>query len=250
MADVLLFGGTAEGRELAEALRERGVPALVSVATEYGESLLEPGGGLRVRRGALDEGGMAALMAQEAPRAVIDATHPYAEEVSRNLRAACGSAGIKYLRVVRERAAGEGFTPFGSLEELIPWLDGRPGVIFSTLGAKEAAALAAVPGAFDRVWLRVLPRLESLAACLDAGFPAKHIICMQGPFSEELNAAMFKAAGADILVTKETGAAGGFPEKLAAAKRCGMSTAVIVRPKDEHGVTVSVLKKLIEEGGL
>ena len=107
---------------------------------------------------------------------------------------------------------------------------------------KEAAALSEVTGAFERIWLRILPSLEGLRMCLDAGFPAKHIICMQGPFSEELNEAMFRACGAQILLTKDTGSAGGFPEKLAAAKKCGMKVFVIKRPEDSEGESLDYWK--------
>jgi precorrin-6x reductase len=59
---------------------------------------------------------------------------------------------------------------------------------------------------------------------------------------------MFRAAGASILVTKESGAAGGFTEKLAAARNCGMTTAVLARPKDTDGLTAAEWLRRIEEG--
>ena len=250
MIEIVLFGGTSEGRELAALLKERNVLSLVCVATEYGEALLETGGSVSVHAGRLDESGMQALFSEVKPRVVIDATHPYAQVVSQNLRAACEGANTRYLRVRRESAAGEGYLAFSSMESLVAWLNKAEDVIFSTLGAKEAGALAQVEGAETRVWLRVLPAMESLAACLEAGFPAKHVICMQGPFSKELNAAMFRAAGADILVTKESGAAGGFSEKLEAAHACGMTVAVLSRPESETGLTLEELKRKIEDGEL
>ena len=248
MAELILFGGTTEGRELAALLKEKGADALVCVATEYGEALAQAGGSVRVRSGRLDEAGMEALFEAEAPRAVIDATHPYALEAGENIRAACGRKNIRYIRVEREEQDGDGCLTFGNTDALAGWLSARGEAVFSTLGAKEAPLLAKVTNFKERVWLRILPSEEGLSACLAAGFPPAHIICMQGPFSRELNAAMFRTSGAGILVTKDSGPAGGFPEKLAAAKDCGMTVAVIARPKQSGGVAFSQAQSMIKDG--
>lgn len=248
MGKLLLFGGTAEGRALAEYCQARSIPALVCVATEYGEQLLEPSGSLRVHTGRLDSAAMTALISAEQPTLVADATHPYATIVSRQLCDACASCGVRYLRLSRESLSMEGCLVFADLATLVQWLATTEGVVFSTLGAKEAAALAAVPDYQQRIRLRVLPLIESLRLCLDAGFPAKHILCMQGPFSAALNEAMFRETGASILITKETGSSGGFAEKVSAARACGMTVAVIRRP-EESGQTCSMeqMQQFIEE---
>ena len=105
MVDILLFGGTTEGRVLAEALKKKGIPAMVCVATEYGESLLEEGGSLAVHAERLDEAAMAALMERERPRLVLDATHPYADGVSHCIQRACAATGMTYRRVLRQSAS-------------------------------------------------------------------------------------------------------------------------------------------------
>jgi len=250
LTEIIVFGGTAEGRELAQLLRRRGLPALVSVATEYGAALLEAGGSLAVRSGRLEQAAMEELFREEQPRLVIDATHPYAAEAGRNILAACAAAGIRCLRVRRECQPEPGCVRFPDLDTLTAWLNSFPGTVFSTLGAQEAAALTKAAGFAERIWLRILPAAEGLTACLKAGFPARHIICMQGPFSKELNAAMFRAAGAAALVTKETGREGGFPEKAAAARDCGMTIAVLDCPCREEGCTLDELKQRIEDGSL
>ncbi len=249
MTDIILFGGTSEGRELGALLREYDVPVLVCVATEYGQSQLDSGGLLRVQTGKLDKRAMQALFIKEAPRLVIDATHPFAFEASLNIKNACGKCGIRHIRVRREMQRLEEGAAFSDLGALIGWLQDTPGVIFSALGVKEAASLTGVKAFEKRVWLRILPAPEGLAKCLALGFPEKHIICMQGPFSTELNEAMFRAAGADILVTKESGGAGGYAEKMQAARRCGMRIAVLLRPEEE-GLTLAEMRMRIEENRL
>lgn len=248
LAEVLLFGGTTEGRELAELLGRRMIPALVCVATEYGETLLEPMGTMSVHCGRLDEEAMADLVRREAPRVVIDATHPYATAVSRTIRAVCREGELPCWRVRRESQDRAVDRAFPTMEALIAWLDETPGTIFSTLGAKEAAALAQVKGAEERLWLRVLPLEESLRLAR-AAVPAKHIICMQGPFSPELNEAMFRAAGAEILLTKDSGRAGGFAEKLQAARACGMTVALLTRPQEEGFSLTDIEQKIVEAFG-
>ena len=249
LAEIILFGGTTEGRELAQALDEAGLSALVCVATEYGASLLPPMHSVTVHTGRLDADAMAALFQAEAPRLVIDATHPYASEVSQAIQKAAHQTGLPSLRIQREETAAGDCLTFPSLNDLIGWLNGTTDVIFSALGAKEASALAQVTGAKERIWLRILPLEESLQAVRAAGFPAKHTICMQGPFSQALNEAMFRAAGAKILLTKASGTAGGMEDKLRAARACGMTIALLARPM-ENGITLEACKKRIREGRL
>lgn len=250
MTEIILFGGTSEGRVLCELLGKRRIKTLMCVATEYGEALLPPFDTLRVHTGRLNRAAMETLLKTEKPRLAIDATHPYAAEVSDNIRAACEKAGVKRFRLLREKIDSADCVMFPCMKELIGWLNERNGTVFSSLGAKEAAALSAIKGYKDRVWLRILPDAAGLSACLAAGFPARHIICMQGPFSKELNAAMFREVCADILLTKESGAAGGYPEKLKAARECGMTAAVLSRPREENGLTLAALVKLIEEDAI
>ncbi len=250
MTEIILFGGTTEGRVLCGLLAEKRVETLTCVATEYGKALLPAFDTVRVHTGRLDKAAIQDLLGTERPRLVIDATHPYAAEVGGNLGAACEAAGVKYLRLLRETLESPGCITFSGMDGLVGWLNGRPGTVFSTLGAKEAAALAGVAGYRERVWLRILPDPSGLSACLGAGFPARRIICMQGPFSKDLNAAMFRETGADILLTKESGAAGGYPEKLEAARERGMTSAVLARPRAENGLTLDALVRLIKEGAL
>lgn len=249
MAEFLLFGGTTEGRELTELLERLGKSTLVCVATTYGEQLLTETENVRVHMGRLDLEQMQSLIREENPRIVLDATHPYAVAVSENIQKACEAARVQYLRVVRESTkTEESVRWFETMEELIAWLNTTDGAVFSSMGAKEAQPLSQVANFEDRVWVRVLPLMDSLQKCLDAGYPPKHIICMQGPFSQEVNEAMFRASRAKILVTKESGRAGGFEEKLQAAATCGMETGVLGRPKTEEGLTMGeITKKLCED---
>ena len=131
------------------------------------------------------------------------------------------------------------------MEDLIDYLNGTEGLIFSSMGAKEALALTEIENFQERVYLRMLPSPEGMRACLDLGYPMKNLCGMQGPFSKEFNMAQFKEIGADILVTKESGNAGGFLEKIDAAKECGMEVVVLSRLVNEEGLSVEEAKDAI-----
>lgn len=244
---ILLFGGTAEGHALARRLAQAGLAVTCSVATAYGEAVLEPTPGLTVRVGRMDADQMAAEMAK-GYTCVVDATHPYADRVSENIRRAAETAGLPYYRLLRPREAAEDVLWADSPADAARMLADLPGNVLLTTGSKDLKTFTQVPDYRDRLYVRVLPSLESLSAALDLGYPAAHILCMQGPFPEKLNAALLEAVDAKILVTKDTGKAGGFPEKAAAARSVGARLLVIRRPTQETGYSLDALYDFLTKG--
>lgn len=240
----MLFAGTSEGREVAEYLSDKGIPSVVCVATEYASSLLNLNPCIKVLVGRLDKVGMVKLITTESPSVVIDATHPYATEVSRILRDVCLTLSVYCVRVIRPNIREEGVM-YMTLDEVIPWLNTQEGVIFLSTGAKEAKRFADVSRFDERIYMRMLPSPEGIQDCIKLGYPYKNLICMQGPFSRQLNVAMFKETNAKILITKESGMAGGFVEKIEAAKECGMDIVVLVRPTEEEGFSIEQVKDLV-----
>lgn len=247
MIRAVVFGGATEGRRICEICAEYEIPVRYCVTTADGARRTEGLPNVRARVGRLGAEEMAALLREDRPALVIDATHPYAEEGSRNIAAACRGAGVPLLRVTREGAEEENCVYFGGMDDMLAFLEREPGNVFVTLGSSAAPAFTKLPDYQSRVWLRVLPAQESLRACLDAGYRPERLVCMQGPFSEALNRAMFKEANARILVTKNSGAAGGFPEKVRAAQSLDMLTVVLARPSDSGGVSLEEARRKIME---
>ena len=266
MCRILIFGGTTEGRLLAEYCHQQEIEAYVSVVSGYGADLLPESEYLHVLSGRMAGEAMEGFMKRASIRAVFDATHPYAAEATRNIKEACGRAGVSYLRVTRESAAAE--NPGGdsgkgpaaafasqvvyvhSVEEAVCYLKDREGDILVTTGSKELAAYTALPGYEERLYVRVLPSCAAISACEDVGIRGKRIIAMQGPFSEEMNRAMMRQLGVRYLVTKEAGTAGGFLEKLSAAEALSVTAVVIGRPLEERdGITLDAAKILLKEAG-
>ena len=235
---VIVFGGTTEGRLIADKLNRNGKLICVCVATEYGETFLNNSDTVLV--GRLDEMQMITLFREKNPSLVIDATHPYATLVTKNIREACISTGFTYARVARdsEKIEGNDFYRFNSINKIVDWLNNQEGIIFSTLGVKEVEELTRVNDYKHRVFVRVLPVESSLKTCFEAGFDRSHVIDAMGPFSYEDNVKMMQEISADILVTKESGKAGGFAEKIKAAVDNNMKIAIYTRPDEDKSSDV------------
>ena len=242
--EVLLFGGTAEGRILAEWLADQGYAPTVCVATEYGAVLLPRRSGLTVHTGRMERQEMTALMQEKPFTCVVDATHPYAVAVTENIKAAASDAGVPYYRLIR-RSDGEDLCHKAEdMATAAMMLQKMPGNVLLTTGSKELHHFA-VPGLVERCYPRVLPTMDSLERCLTLGFPPAHVICMQGPFSRELNQAMLRQFHIQTLVTKNSGGYGGFREKADAAAACGCALLVVERPRQETGMDLDECKELL-----
>ncbi len=241
MKGVLIFGGTTEGRSIAEYLGENGVKVHYCVFTEYGRSLMDENENIEVSSGRLGMDGMCGLM-REYPL-VIDATHPYAVNVTEHIIEACSRTGSEYVRVVRpEGYRTEGLRIFPDIDSAVEYLKEKEGNILVTTGSKDISKYAPMK---DRVFARVLSNEDSLKKCIDAGLEGKNIICMQGPFTEELNYGMLKQFNAKYIVTKDSGQPGGFGEKIRAANRAGAEVILIGRPVEEKGMTIGEVSSML-----
>ena len=238
---ILLFAGTGDGHALALWLQEKHIPFTVSVATEYGETLLPEG--MDVHVGRMDASGMEALMG-EGYTLVIDATHPYAVEVTKNIRSAAEAAGLPYLRLLRQSDGEDLCHKADTMAAAAEMLLQLPGNVLLTTGSKELNYFA-LPGLVERCFPRVLPMTDSLERCLSLGFPPKNIICMQGPFSREMNVATLHQFDIKTLVTKNTGSYGGFREKADAAREAGCALLVVERPVEEQGLLMDEMQDTI-----
>ncbi len=249
MTKVLLFAGTTEGREIAQGCRGKEIELTVSVATAYGETLIEPADNVRVVSGRKDEAGIAALIQGTRAELVVDATHPYAAEVTKTLQAVCARENVDYLRVLRgeDHEDLKGCVLVDDTPGAAACLNGTEGNVLLTVGSKELAAYTAVQDWQNRLYARVLPLPASTEIAFKLGFTGSHLICMQGPFSQEINEAMLRMLDCRYLVTKDTGAAGGFAEKIRAAKACGVTPVVIRRPVAETGIGVAECLQLLGE---
>lgn len=240
MFKLLIFGGTTEGRLLAEYCREKDIDCDVSVATDYGASLLPDG--MNHFCGRLNASQMIELMIENSYSAVADATHPYAADASANIRNACEAVNLPYYRLIRDKSNLWGETA-ENIEEIIRILNRCDDAVLCTLGRKILPSLTNVKNYHKRFWLRLLPSDDILEYCRCLGYDEKKIICQRGPFTVELNTEHIHLSDAKILLTKESGAAGGYPEKAEATKKCGIRMITLARPA-ENGLSLEEIKNL------
>ncbi len=240
----LVFGGTTEGREIAEWIAGRpGNHVVAYSATDYGGSLVESGPNLESRVDRLAADQMSCVMAEGGFDCVIDATHPYADIVTDNIRRAAEVASLPVIRVVRDSEPEGPWRGAADAAEAARICAELPGNILLTTGSKDLGIfMGTIPDAADRVYARVLPVVDSVSSALALGIPVSHIIAMQGPFSEELNTALIHELSIAVVVTKASGRTGGFSEKVDAALSCGCELVVIHRPLDEKGLALEQAK--------
>lgn len=248
MCKVIVFAGTIEGRQIAQFLEKRQVSAHICVATEYGEQLLGENENLKISHERLDEAQMEELILKNQKPLVIDATHPYAAEVTKNIQSACENTGAEYLRVLRENQDSSDLGEcvyVETVEAAVAYLQETKGNILATTGSKEAVKYTALSDFEKRVFLRVLSLPSVVEECACLGFQGKNLLCMQGPFSKDFNIALLDQLDCKYMVTKMSGKSGGFLEKLEASRVCGCTLVVVGRPLEETGVSLQECKRIL-----
>jgi len=249
---ILLLGGTTEAREIARVLREMGQTVLLTVVTGYGAALAHDDAETHI--GALEPATLAALV--RTAEMVVDATHPFATVISQIAIAVCAENGVPYLRFERPGSALPpdvlpAATADAAAEAAVRLADG--GTIFLTVGSKTLLPyVTAARAAGTPLLARVLPTADVLGACERLGLQPREMLAMQGPTSRELEEALLRHFAAAVLVTKESGSAGGVLDKLDAAHAVGIPTVVVSRPRLAYprvvGTVVEVLDYLRHSG--
>lgn len=249
---ILIFAGTTEGRKLSEYLVKAEISHTVCVATEYGEIVLEKYPIVEVHKGRMEQKEIERFLQDKQFTVVIDATHPFAKDITENIKAAVDEvqkSGIKvlYLRIKRDniKHTENNITYFKTNEECAKALENIEGNIFLTTGSKNLSVYCVSEKVKNRLYIRVLPSIESLMLCEKQGICTKHIIAMQGPFTTEINEALIRQYNISCLVTKESGITGGYLEKLEAAKKTGIKVCVIGCPEENVGYSfIDICNKL------
>ena len=246
---ILVLAGTKDGRDLIVLLDNAGYKVMASVFSDYGRQLIQLDHVL-INVGPLDADGLVKLIASNNVNMVVDASHPYAVNVSQNAMLACQNTGIHYLRYERPTTAipvYEGLHVVHDYDQAIQVAASLGKVIFLTTGSrhlklfKDATCLYAL-----RLIARVLPEPSVLQECLDLGFSPKDIIAVQGPFSHDLNLALFKEYKAEVIITKNSGQVGGSDTKMTAAMALRLPLVVIDRPTIQYTQIVYAINDVIE----
>ncbi len=220
MMKIAVYSGTKEGKEMIDFLLQ--FPCFVTsfVATNYGKTLNEKTENLIVKCGRLDEAMLFQEFQKEKYDLVIDCTHPYADVVSKNVKNACQTACIKYIRCVRKGVETSG-NAFKNATEVAEFLSKTTGNILLTTGSKELSIYASHIDA-SRLFARVLPCSESILDAEKAQLISKNIFAIAPPFSVGLNQQLIEKCNAKYMVTKICGTNGGYEEKVQACENLGV----------------------------
>lgn len=249
MTGIFIFSGTSEGRTLSKMLAAAGADVHVRVATEYGAEVMGFDDDIDVKVGSCGGAeGIANVIRENGYEIVVDATHPYALNITEHIKQACDATGAFYIRLKRNDSDTDSdrIVKVSTVQEAIDYLKDKDGNILASTGSKDIALYTQIPNYKERVTARVLSTIESVQKCAEYGFSGKNLICAQGPFSEDTNYATLKQIDAKYIVTKDSGTAGGYEDKVRAAMRAGATVVLIERPKEE-GLSFDEVIKLLED---
>ena len=236
---ILILGGTAEARALAQDLAGRGDLAVtLSLAGRTAEPLPQA---VPVRSGGFGGvDGLAAYLRAERIDALIDATHPYAAAISANAARAAAIARVPLLALRRaawKKQAGDSWTEVATVEDAVTALGETPRRVFLTLGRKQLAPFAAAP---RHVYLvrSVDPVDPPLAV------PRASYIAARGPFTEAADRTLLERHAIEIIVAKNSGGEASYA-KIAAARALGIPVILLARPTLPEVATATSVEEVL-----
>ena len=236
---IFVLAGTQDGREIVRLLLEQGHDVAASVVSSYGGELLAHACGQRclINDKPLDEAALKDYLQEHDIRLLVDASHPYAANVSRNAIAVCQALSIPYIRYERDlsKLDYDRITVVHSYEEAAQAAAALGKKIFLTTGSRNLDKFVHSPDLKNcELTARVLPTAEVIGLCESLGLDAGHIVALQGPFSRELNVELFRKYGAEVIITKNSGTIGGTDTKFAAAAELNLPIVLIDRPQSNY----------------
>lgn len=258
------MSGTEEGREIVKRLNDKGEGVITTVATEYGHEIYEKIGlGHLCIQGRLDINELSELIRDKGIETLIDATHPYATRASLNAIKASEESGIRYIRFQRSASVTdnggigetvlekEGFVHIvADMDEAVSWCSksDRKRILLTT-GFSAAAKFVKLKDKKE-IYIRILPMPAHIEQCVSMGIKPSNILALQGPFSIELNKAIYNQYNIDVVVTKDSGKTGGVPEKIQSAREAGIDIVIIKREEIDYPVKCSSIDEVFGLLGL
>jgi precorrin-6A/cobalt-precorrin-6A reductase len=251
---ILVMSGTEEGREIVKRLHDKGADVITTVATEYGQKIYEKIGlGHLCIQGKLDIKELSKFIRDNSIRTLVDATHPYATQASLNAIKASEESGIKYIRFQRSASVTEdgdiddkqAFVHIVTdMDEAVSWCSksDRKRILLTT-GFSAAEKFVKLKDEKE-IFVRILPMPAHIERCVSMGIKPSNILALQGPFSLELNKAIYNQYKIDVVVTKDSGKTGGVPEKIQSARETGIDIVIIKRAEIDYPVQCSSIDEV------
>lgn len=228
-----LILGTSEGKTLLSLLNEFTDDIFVTTATSYGGELLKNYKYKVLNTTPLDLEKIKDKITEHGIKILIDASHPYALEVTKNAIDACEQSNIEYFRyerpsIVEKYKGNPNVITVESYEELGAYLSKINGTILNTTGSRNIKKILDLKLP-NHIVHRVLPTLKVMEELDALELKPESIVAMKGPISYELNKAFIKEHSAEAILTKDSGVQGGTEEKILAAIDSNIKIFVVDR---------------------
>ncbi len=229
-----LILGTSEGRKILKLINKYTSEIAVTTATSYGGSLLRNFKVQVLNTKPLDKKEMTEWIRKNKINILVDASHPYAAEVTSNAMDITKKLNIPYVRYERlgvlESLTGDNIIKADGYDEVINIIKNIKGNIMNTTGGNNVEKFIDIN--FDyRIIHRILPSVPVLDKLIKRGVLVKDILALQGPIKCQLESAFIKQFQIKAIITKDSGIEGGALEKFKAAKENNIKIIVIRKPK-------------------
>ncbi|MDB9312525.1 cobalt-precorrin-6A reductase [Spirulina sp. CS-785/01] len=248
---IWLIGGTGDSATVAQSLLASRLPCVVTVTTEAAKRLYPSSPLLTVVVGGLEESQLGAFQRQYGILGVVDASHPFARQISELAIAFSHHSRLPYLRFERSACTTEpneaqkGLIPLDSFDTLLngDYLTNQR--VLLTVGCQ---VLPRFQDWLERATLfaRILPTLNALQTALAAGFSPDRLIALRPPIQAELEEALWRQWEISLVVTKASGKAGGEAIKRQVAAKLGIPLIVINRPPVNYPHVTEQIEQVIE----
>jgi len=245
-AKIWLIGGTSDSAELARSLAAQQIPCLITVATETARSLYAPSAWVQVQVGRLTQPSVASFLQQHQIAAILDASHPFAVEISQLAIATAQQFQRPYLRY--ERPIINAHDPSRVILPDFPtlltgdYLTGER--VLLTIGYRWLPLLQPWQ-AKATLFARILPSVTALEAALAAGFTSDRLIALRPPLTPDLESALWQQWQISLIVTKASGTAGGEDVKRQISQKLGIGFIVIDRPAISYPQQTNDLEQVL-----
>ena len=247
---IALILGTSEGREILSLLNKFTDNILISTATAYGGEILKNYKYKKLNTKPLNKEELSNMLKENQVNILIDASHPYALEVTKNAREVSKDLNIEYLRYERPSSAEEFkenkkvvfLEDYKDLNEALKNIKGN---ILNTSGSRNMNKILDLK-LENRIIHRVLPSVKVLEDCFNLGVKVEDLMAIKGPISKELNKAFIKDYDAKALILKDSGPQGGTKEKILACQECNIYALVIRRKKINYEREFNNIEDLVE----
>ncbi|WP_194190174.1 cobalt-precorrin-6A reductase [Clostridium chrysemydis] len=247
---ILLVLGTKEGKEIVKKINEFREDIVISTSTKYGGELLKDTKFQKLNTSPLDKDGFKDLIKEKDCDTIIDATHPYAKDVSITLMEVAKDMNLKYFRFERkgilENYNDENIMFIDSYDELKWALNEIKGNVLNTTGSNNISKIESL-NLENRIIHRILPSPKIINNLLENGIKYENIIGMKGPFGFFINDGIIKEYDIKALITKDSGLIGGTKEKIEAALQSNVKVIVINKPNISYVNKIYEIEELIEK---